>query len=451
MAKPKPKPKPAAARRPTRITLRSYDVGFGDCYLLSFHYPKFDRHLLIDFGSTRLPEGKAVKKNYMTQVAQQIAEDCGGKLHAVIATHRHKDHISGFTPNATGDGPGDIIRSLKPNVVIQPWTEDPQAESDARKPTQRLSARQQRRALHASMLNDMNAFAGHVKVAATQLRGNHLKAAREQLMFLGDDNELKNRAAVKNLMTMGRARYVYFGAKSGLEALLPGVSTQVLGPPTLEQDARIEKQRSRDPNEFWQLQAARQSFWAKRGRLAKLDEEAPQPLFPEHVVPRPSWDMRWYRYQAQQEHAENLLSIVRILDKAMNNTSVILLFEVGNKSLLFPGDAQYENWMHALEKPDIVERLAKVNVYKVGHHGSLNATPKSLWDSFEHKGGARTQDRLMSFLSTKDDVHGHAKDKTEVPRHTLVKALAKDSHLHDTRNVASDVLCITTDIEIDWS
>lgn len=439
-----------ATPRPTQLTLRSYDVGFGDCYLLSFHYPRFDRHLLIDFGSTRLPEGKIIKSNYMTQVARQIAEDCGGKLHAVIATHRHKDHISGFARNGKGNGPGDIIRSLKPSLVIQPWTEDPQAERDALKPSKTLPRQARRLASHAGMLRDMNAFAGHVKSAAAHLKGNHLRAVREQLEFLGDDNELKNRDAVTNLMTMGKARYVYFGANSGLNPLLPGVSTQVLGPPTLAQDERIRKQRSADKEEFWHLQATRQAFWAKRGRLATAANGATKPLFPRHVV-KPKWDMRWYRYQAQREHADNLLSIVRTVDQAMNNTSVILLFEVGNQSLLFPGDAQYENWMHALEKPEIVERLAKVNVYKVGHHGSLNATPKSLWDNFDHKGGVRTRNRLMSFLSTKSDVHGHAETRTEVPRESLVTALGKQSHLHDTRRVAGDVLCITTTLDIDWS
>ncbi len=442
--------KPPVTRRPQSLTLRCYDVGFGDCYLLSFHYPNFDRHLLIDFGSTRLPEGKANKKNYMAQVARQIEAHCGGKLHAVIATHRHKDHISGFARSKQGDGPGDIIRRLKPSVVIQPWTEDPQAERDADRPTKNLTAARGRRGAHAKMLRDMNAFAGYVKANASRLKGNHLKSAREQLEFLGDDNELKNRDAVTNLMTIGKARYVYFGSRSGLEAILPGVTTSVLGPPTLEQDARIEKQRSRDAGEFWHLQEARHSFWAKRGRLAEMEGGRPKPLFPKHVVPRLSWDMRWYRFQAQQEHADNLLSIVRTLDKAMNNTSVILLFEVGNQSLLFPGDAQYENWMHALEKPDIVERLSKVNVYKVGHHGSLNATPKSLWNNFDNKGGVRKRNRLMSFLSTKDEVHGHAKDKTEVPREALVHALHKDSDLNDTRTAESSQLFIERTINIDW-
>src|SRR5687768_18273864 len=55
--------------RPDRLTLRAYQVGFGDCFLLTFHYPKqsskpaFDRHVLIDFGSTGKP--KNAPKDYM--------------------------------------------------------------------------------------------------------------------------------------------------------------------------------------------------------------------------------------------------------------------------------------------------------------------------------------------------------------------------------------------------
>ena len=40
--------------------------------------------------------------------------------------------------------------------------------------------------------------------------------------------------------------------------------------------------------------------------------------------------------------------IVRAMDGALNNTSVILLMQVGKKKFLFPGDAQWENWEYAL-------------------------------------------------------------------------------------------------------
>ena len=44
-----PAKKPArAAAGPSQVTIRMYNIGFGDCFLLSFHYANEDRHLLID-------------------------------------------------------------------------------------------------------------------------------------------------------------------------------------------------------------------------------------------------------------------------------------------------------------------------------------------------------------------------------------------------------------------
>ena len=46
------------AAAPKSLMIRSYHVGFGDCFLLSFACgPRSERHVLIDFGSTGLPEG----------------------------------------------------------------------------------------------------------------------------------------------------------------------------------------------------------------------------------------------------------------------------------------------------------------------------------------------------------------------------------------------------------
>ena len=117
------------AHLPVQATIFSYQVGFGDCFLLRFSYGDgTQRHLLIDFGTTGIPD--EAEKDLMTQVAKDIATRCGGRLEAIVATHRHADHISGFPTKADGTGSGDIIAALDVGAVIQPWTEAPAEEDD---------------------------------------------------------------------------------------------------------------------------------------------------------------------------------------------------------------------------------------------------------------------------------------------------------------------------------
>ena len=124
----------------------------------------------------------------------------------------------------------------------------------------------------------------------------------------------------------------------------------------------------------------------------------------------------------------------------LNNTSLILLFEVGKRFLLFPGDAQIENWSYALftaKDKKVLAKLAKSDVYKVGHHGSLNATPKTLWGLFKNKWYKGKPGRLKTLLSSKTGKHGDSKRGTEVPRKKLMKALAAESELTSTMAMKS--------------
>jgi hypothetical protein len=122
-----------------------------------------------------------------------------------------------------------------------------------------------------------------------------------------------------------------------------------------------------------------------------------------------------------------MLRIVRILDDVLNNTSVILLFEVPGArplKLLFPGDAQIENWEYALkvvkEKDANLDLLRTIDLYKVGHHGSRNATPRTLFNLWNEP--TPIPHPMTGVMSTKANVHGES-PATAVPRKTLVAAL----------------------------
>lgn len=427
-----------ATSKPKSLTIRSYQVGFGDCYLLTFHYSGKigDRHVLIDFGSTGQPKGAG--EGLMLRVAQDIEKQCNKKLHAVVATHRHKDHISGFATNKKGNASGDVIASCKPDVVLQPWTEHPDARVNA---TEAPGAMTSNKAFVAA-LGNMHAVSAAI-LAEAQRRKSMLGATLfRELTFLGDDN-LSNASAVENLMRMGKKNhYLNFGSKSGLEKVLPGVKTTVLGPPTLKQSSEIKIQRSKDEDEFWMFQALASQFVLKPEarifRRAKTYSALAAPPF-----------TRWFIKRMRSIRGEQLLGIVRALDKVMNNTSLILLFEVNGKKLLFPGDAQIENWSYALSKPAIRRQLSRVNVYKVGHHGSRNATPKTLWEGFKNRSKKKTdKTRLKSLMSTMQGKHGKAASNTEVPRKSLVQALESESELFTTQSLKKKDISLVCEIKL---
>ena len=426
---------------PVSATIFAYQVGFGDCFLLRFNYPATKRHVLIDFGTTGLPE--AVAGDQMLTIARDIAEKCGGKLDAVVATHRHADHISGFATKAGGAGSGDVIRALKPKVVIQPWTEDPALAVNARGPVAQAESPAAKKFAAVRALAHMHTISEQVVQMLDRPTNSLSKRVAAELRFVGEDN-LSNVSAVKNLATMGKkAVYTYSNSTAGLASILPGVTTHVLGPPTLKQTETVSKQRARDPDEFWQLQMRRLTDEASIAMNAT-------PLFPGAVIAKGGklpLNARWIAYRLREASSDQALGLVRALDKQMNNTSLILLFETKTKKLLFPGDAQIENWQYALSKSDFTKLLADIDVYKVGHHGSLNATPKTMWNLFKKKGGAKMKDRLRSVMSTKPGKHGSISARTEVPRSTLLSELKAHSELHSTDALKPGVLYEEIQIE----
>lgn len=403
--------------QPTKVSIRMYNVGFGDCFLLTFHYekPLDDQHILIDFGS------HGSRAEVMKGIANDIKKVCNGRLYAVVATHRHKDHISGFAGS-----PGAIIASCKPEVVLQPWTENPAANANA---TSAPLFDKERKAGDAKLffasMHAMHAFAEAVLEQAPRWRGPGGKATAIERLA---SNNTKNPEAVRNLRTMGkqRPRFLQYGSPSGLEdaRLLPGVKVRVLGPPSLEEQNL--KKYARNSDEYW----ISSKYWGLEERatgLAGASDLFPrEPRYGKRAQP---FHTRWFTSRADTALKNSALGIVTVLDAFLNNTSLILLFEVNGKKLLFPGDAQLENWSWALGQEGVKELLKDVDVYKVGHHGSRNATPKDLWSKFARRGST-----LKTMMSTSAGVYGRS-EEGRVPAARLVKTLESESELSNTQSL----------------
>lgn len=448
------------ADKPKKICLYAYDVYFGDCFLLVFEYAdNIKRSVLIDFGSTgkgHAEHGAVIGEDdkdptgvRLLEVANHIKKTCGGKLNMIVATHRHKDHIYGFGLKDAGQ----IIMDCDPDIVVQPWTEDPDDERDLTKKAIADAdefAKNPRQSF-AQMLSDMHEVAESIEFEASRLGDENVfqKTIRtdlqEKILFTADDNsKIKNRKAVENLRAMAtkdgrKPHYVSYGYDTTeWEETFPGVKIHVLGPPTLEESNAITKATNKS-DEFWSLQAMNGYFWGIQSSTSRSTGGVGKPIFgiEKTMKTRPA-NVRWVVRQLRNVRASQLLEIVRFVDNALNNTSVIMLFEVGDQKLLFPGDAQIENWQFVLDKAKEDDKISKLltetTLYKVGHHGSRNATPKSLWEGFEKRSEQARTNRLKTLVSTMKGKHGETPD-TAVPLPKMVEVMKEQSDYMTTEDI----------------
>ena len=423
----------ASGPTPTRVHVRMYRVGFGDSFLITFDYRsalpdgRRQRHVLVDCGTTRQdPEGPT-----LADVAGLISEHCAGKLDVLVVTHRHADHLSAFQAADTAT----IMDRLEPDLVVRPWTDNPAAPIDAAGPVD-LDDASRRYVAALRVGQDAAGLVGHA-LRAGGAHGDHAlngaSGLRGELARLALD-QVANQPAIERLdgyARGARGAYVAFGGETGIERHVPGVQVEVLGPPTVAQWPEVTQQRSEDPDEFWMLSRDLVDHGFTETGLDPADSRRWDVLLgDDHIGPA-----RWLLERLDDQRVGSVLRIVRTFDGAINNTSLILLFKVGDRRLLFSGDAQIENWSYVLA-PDGAENgaalrqeLSRIDLYKVGHHGSRNATPRSLF-SLWTKGG-EPEHPMVALMSTLAGVHGK-RPSTAVPRATLVNALRRRTQLFTT-------------------
>ncbi len=182
-------------------------------------------------------------------------------------------------------------------------------------------------------------------------------------------------------------------------------------------------------------------------------------FFRRYLLKRDSWrriDGDWM--EAASEFALQL-------DSATNNTSLAFALEIGpvgsGKVLLFPGDAQVGNWLSWFGKVQIGKRelgkdmvwttgtegtgvkitaedlLRRTVFYKVGHHGSHNATLRDKGLGLMGRFGGTSD--LVAFLPVDQHVARDLAHYGEMPLGSLIKDLAIRTNGRVARNDAGKV------------
>lgn len=382
------------------VKIRMYRPGLGDCFLLAFPGHRNEpRYMMIDCGVLL---GTANDKETIREIVRDINTATGGHLHVLVVTHEHWDHISGFVKAE------ELFKQFKVDRVWWAWTEDPN------------------NVLANELKKKHNFYLQALGVAAREVRGIDEKFAGKLDGLLdfygGTDAVFGVRKGSKYIWEflgkLGKEDplYCYPGDEPLEIPGVKGIRVYVLGPP--ESKKLIKKSRPSKRNKEVYLTdsqtdlfdnfaseilkrfgAAGQSFQPggeTRGARSPFDQRYERAveeidILPENAELKEFVD-KYYRHQDEAWRSvdsswlELTGDLALKLDAHTNNTCLTLAFEIvdSGKVLLFPGDAQVGNWLgwHDLkwnvdeEEVTCEDLLNRTVFYKVGHHGSHNATLK---------------------------------------------------------------------------
>lgn len=427
----RPQAAPAATAALPRVAVRMYRQGLGDCFLVTLRREDGTPwRMLIDCGVIL---GTPDTTERLKEVIANLVADTGGRLDVLVITHEHYDHVAAFAavPNLFCDD--DAQRQpeqFQIGEVWFAWSEDP---GDPLGSKLRKTRAEQINKL-AAMVSGLRArnAAGPASAAAegvAALLGGFFgiedfavaasgTAGPAMAATAGAAHVGATARAMQNARALGgangqRVRYWRPGDRPWSDKTLPGVRMYVLGPP--RDEALLKKTFATD--EVYGLaisQAANAGFFAAAGMApdgdaAEPDSGAPFDAIYGHSLrdiaamqrgtgeflrrryygpaanDSGSDDQSWRRIDADWLGSAAQLALN--LDSATNNTSLVLAIELapGGEVLLFPADAQVGNWLSwqkvqwkeddkTLTAPELLQRTI---LYKVGHHGSHNATLRS--------------------------------------------------------------------------
>ncbi|MDX6527819.1 MAG: hypothetical protein QOH41_109 [Blastocatellia bacterium] len=430
-----------------RARVRMYRHGLGDCFLVTFPRKNQDPfNMLIDCGAL------ARDKPFMTRIVEHIRDTVRAgktkgkaKLDVVVATHEHKDHVSGFNQAR------DVFNNdFDFGAVWLGWTEN------LTKPEIKKLKEAKAKAvakLQLALTSRLAATAG-------------LQGIGSLLNFSQDDDTTgsgKVAEAMEYLKLRGKEAGELRYCEPGEDPFeLDGVSdvrVYVLGPSHdvgFMKISEVTKQMEKDDIVYHLTATGDAGMDALGAAIPTIagaaggDPTRYLPFADEHRITRQKADGGSNPYfggiqefvsatyddkqQEWRQIEEDWLSafgqLALDLDNDTNNTSLVLAFEFvkTGEVLLFVGDAQIGNWKswanvefkipgRTTPRP-AHDLLSHTVFYKVGHHCSHNATLK--------KGGLELMNRedLVAFIPLdKTTASKQGSKGWEMPAPPLFKAL----------------------------
>jgi len=437
-----------------RARVRMYRHGLGDCFLLTLpRKKKLPFQMLIDCG---VLVGKSAAMTRMVEHIRDTVRNGNSaskaRLDVVVATHEHKDHLSGFNQARKV-----FSNDFDFGAVWLGWTEN------LTQPEVKKIKEAKRKAI-ASL---RNALAAPVTAAA----GDALDGVAALLGFSEDEDDTGSGRIAEALdylklrgNDVGKLEFREPGEGPIELDGVDGVRVYVLGPPQdpiLLKGSEVTEKMKREGVVYHLTRTGDAGLDALSAALSATpgaSMERSHPFSAEHRIARTSpylagiqqfvastYDdpqQAWRRIDHEWLSAFRQLALD--LDNDTNNTSLVLAFEFAQTGevLLFVGDAQVGNWQSWAtlefkvpdrEKPmpahDLLRRTA---FYKVGHHCSHNATLRT--------GGLElmTRNDLVAFIPLdKATAKKQGKNGWDMPAGPLYTALQEKA---GKRVVISDVL-----------
>ena len=406
---PVPAPLPSGGERlippPGGAAVRMYRIGHGDCFLIAFasENPERPAYVLIDCGFKPGSPGKLTQPTDAKAIGKHIIATTGGFVDVAVVTHEHQDHVNAITPKNFPD--------LKVGKVWFAWTENPEddvANALRKKFKDRLLGLIDTRAglLGAGKNDDAENVKWYLEFElgedADQFNGKSHAAAAGK-----DPAQSANKVVMKYLRDCapGEPDYLY---PHGKARAVPGAKAArafVLGPPRdVDKIDDLDPEGDEDFGHGLGAAAASSAGGAPKGSPFPRRHAIPLGqavsdsrfggFFSQHYGDTAVADAAdgqeipasavWRRMTADDAADAGALALA--MNNATNNASLVLAFELskGGKVLLFVGDAQAGNWRSwsdesfdddgtTVTAEDLLKRTV---LYKVGHHGSHNATLK---------------------------------------------------------------------------